>query len=297
MMTALSALALASAFVAQDPGPLVTTAWLADRLGDPSLVVLQIESRPDRFEAGRVPGARYIAFGDITVPGDPEVSTELPPLDQVARLLSAAGVTDDTHIVITSTSILGAARLWMTIDRLGHGDHASLLDGGIAKWRAEDRPIETGPPAAAPARAGQRLTVRPRENMLVNAEWIHARLDDPKIALVDARPDDEYTGEDGGMGGMAHPGHIPGARQMYYEKLLVPGDVPTLRPAVELRALFEEAGATDVRTVVAYCMIGMRASLTYFTARMLGYDVRFYDGSWHDWGTRDLPYVSGRNPR
>jgi thiosulfate/3-mercaptopyruvate sulfurtransferase len=81
---------------------------------------------------------------------------------------------------------------------------------------------------------------------------------------------------------------------MDFERLLLSSEAPVLKPEAELRTLFEQAGVEDGRTVVAYCMIGMRASLTYFAARMLGYDVRFYDGSWHDWGSRDLPFRTGR---
>ena len=91
-------------------------------------------------------------------------------------------------------------------------------------------------------------------------------------------------------------GHIPGARNLYWERLLVSREDPRFRPAAELRALFEEAGATPDRTVVAYCMIGMRASVTYFVSRLLGYETRFYDGSWDDWSRRGLPAVRGREP-
>lgn len=290
-----AALLLLVAQPPQAPRMLVSTDWLADNLERAGLVIIQIENQPQRFDEGHIPGARFIHANAIAVPGEREVGVEMPPVDSIVRLLERAGVGDDTHIVIASHGILNAARLWTTLDWIGHGDHASLLDGGMQKWRAEDRPLRSGS-ERSDAAAG-RLTARPRANMLVDADWIRTRLDDPGIALVDARPDDEYTGADGGMGGMTRAGHIPGAHQLYFERLLVSREQPVLRPESELRALMAEAGADGTRTVVAYCMIGVRASLTYFTARMLGHDVRFYDGSWHDWGTRDLPTVMGNRPR
>jgi thiosulfate/3-mercaptopyruvate sulfurtransferase len=277
---------------ASGPGLLVSGAWLEERLGDPRILVLQIDGRRDGWDAGHIPGSRFIAQSAITLDSGP--GYELPSPDSVDRVLEAAGVGDDVHVVITTGSPLAATRLWLTLDYLGHGGHASILDGGMVRWKAEGRPLDT---AASPATRGS-LTPRPRPDMVVDADWIARRLDDPGVALIDARPDDEYTGTDGGMGGAVHPGHIPGAVQLYWERLIVSRQAdPSFLPLDQLRASFEAAGARADRTVVTYCMIGARASLTYFVGRLLGYEMRFYDGSWHDWGARDLPHVAGRNPR
>ena len=96
---------------------------------------------------------------------------------------------------------------------------------------------------------------------------------------------------------MANPGHIPGAHQLYWEEMVESREVPRLLEEERLEEMFRGAGADPGDTVVPYCMVGYRASMTYFVARMLGYETRFYDGSWRDWGTRDLPFVSGSEPR
>ena len=283
-----SLIALTAAALQAPSEPVVPASWLAQHLNDANLVVVQVEGRRDAYSRGHIPGARFLALADFATDGGP--GRELPAAEELERVLRGLGINDDSRVVIYgSANPLGAARLWMTLDFLGHGDHASLLNGGLAAWRAAGGAMTTEEPTP---RAGN-LTRRERAPFLVTANWIHQRLDDPNVLLIDARPDDEYTGADNGMGGMAHPGHIPGAYQMYWERLVASGNRSQLLPVEALRREFEAVGAAPGKTVVAYCMVGMRASLTYLVGRMLGYDMRFYDGSWHDWGARDLPYVTG----
>lgn len=281
---------------AQAPEPLVSTEWLAARLGDPSILILQIDANRSRYDTSHIPGAHFVSQDDIAVdpPGGP--GYEVPPLDDIRRVLERVGVDGRRHVVVYSAgpSPLAATRLWLTLDYLGLGDRASVLNGMFQRWSAEGRPITTEVPRATPAS----FTPKLRSGVLVDAEWIRARLDDQNVVLIDARPDDEYTGADGGMGGMTNPGHIPGAWQLYYEELLRDDEAdPSFLSVDAMRARFEAAGAKPGKEIVTYCMIGMRASLTYFVGRLLGYDMKFYDGSWHDWGARDLPYVRGENRR
>jgi thiosulfate/3-mercaptopyruvate sulfurtransferase len=298
MLTAvLATIIAADSAHAQRPAPpanpLVSAEWLVQHLHDPGLVVLHVEGRRTSYDAGHVPGAQFISPADFTVDGENDVGYELPPVPRIVEALQKVGVGSDSRVIIVGGDPLAATRLWLTLDYVGMGDRTSILDGGFAAWKATSGPLVTG---ATPAKPGT-LTARPRADMIVDAEWIRARLEDPETVLVDARPENEYTGEDGGMGGMAHPGHIPGAYNMYWEELVESRQHPFFLAAGALRQKFSAAGAEDADRVVAYCMIGARASLTYFAGRMLGYDMKFYDGSWHDWGTRDLPYVGGRSRR
>lgn len=284
----------AQSTAAQSPGLLVSTGWLAENLERPGLVILHVDGRPDGYERNHIPGARFIDIDDLMVDGEPAVGYEMPPVTRIVEVLQAAGVGDDSHVVVYGQTPLAATRTWLTFEYIGLGDRVSVLDGGLIRWQAESRPVTTQTLAVS---AGH-LTAKPRLNMMVDADWIHARLEDTSVLLLDARPDDEYTGEDGGMGGMTNPGHIPGAYHLYWEKLVVDRQTdPVFLPRSQLSEQFIAAGAGDAGTIVAYCMVGWRASLVYFTGRLLGYEMRFYDGSWHDWGSRDLPFVSGRSRR
>jgi len=287
----LISLVLTSPLSAQSPGMLVSPDWTAQHLDDPAVVILHADTQKDRYLRGHLPGARFLDMNRFVWEGDPAWGTEMRGPADIDDALEAAGVSDGQHIVVYAGNALFAARAWMTLDVMGLGESASLMDGGLGGWRAGGRAVSTDEPTV---RRGS-VRLHPREDRLVGAEWILARLDDDGVTLVDARPDAEYTGEDGGMAGTSHPGHIPGAYQMYWEELIESREAPFTHDRDELRELFRASGAEDGGTVVAYCMVGWRASYTYFTARLLGYDAKFYDGSWHDWGTRDgYPFVEGR---
>jgi thiosulfate/3-mercaptopyruvate sulfurtransferase len=275
------------------PGILVSTAWVASHLDDPSVVLLHVDGRRSSYDEAHIPGARFLDLGGISWPGEPAVGTEMRTPAEIAVSLEAAGVRDGQHVVVYGANPLAAARAWMTLDVMGWGGAASFMDGGLGAWQEEGRPVSTSEPAFA---AGS-VTLHPRAGVVVDADWVLAHLEDPSVSLLDARPDDEYTGADGGMGGRVHAGHIPGAYQIYWEEFVQSRPVHRIHPTPELKALFAPMGAAPGSTVVAYCMVGLRASYAYMVARILGYDARFYDGSWLDWGSRDLPYVSGMSRR
>jgi thiosulfate/3-mercaptopyruvate sulfurtransferase len=276
-------------------GLLVDADWVSAHLADDHAVVLHADMRRAGYEEAHLPGARFLDMSRLVWGGEEGQGSEIRSPEEVQAALREAGVRDDHHhVVVYSANPLAAARAFMTLEVMGLQGRVQMLDGGLGGWREEGRDLSVEEPAFE---IGD-VTLRPRDDVVVDADWVHARLDDPSIALVDARPDDEYTGADGGMGGRTNPGHIPGAHQMYWERLVESRAVPRLHELERLRGLFREAGAEQGETVVAYCMVGMRASFTYFAARLLGYDTKFYDGSWMDWGRRaDLPYVTGSSPR
>ena len=281
-----AALVLLSAHAPVLPGTrlktLVGVDELASRLNDPSVVVLHVADRAAAFEEAHIPGARFVRYGDFAVEGANNLGAELPATDVVERVFEAAGVSDASHVVLYSHSTVAAARAFFTLDALGHR-RVSLLDGGLRAWRDAQRPIATGP--AAPAKPGS-LTLRLDAARLADAAFIQQQSAGRTVTLVDVRPDDEFAGRNT-MGGAHAPGHIAGARQLTWNSLVA--EDGTFLPPTELKRRLEAAGATPGRPLVAYCMVGMRASVVYFVARSLGYHARLYDGSIVDWSRRNLP--------
>ena len=283
MSTILTALAV---LAAATPGLLVSPAELAASLKDPAIVVIAVGNSDDDFIAGHIPGARFVRYDEIAIDSG-GLSSELPPVDQLKKVLSAVGISDKSKIVIYGAAI-PAARMFLALDYIGH-PNAKVLNGGLNAWKANGGAIEIGP---APKVAIAALTPKPRPDRVVSADWIKERLSSPKMTLLDARPDNEFTGADGGMNGAHVKGHLPDAKQLVWNTLL--DSTGRFLPDAELRKKFEAIGATPTTPLVSYCMVGMRASVTYFVARHLGYDARLYDGSIVDWTRRKLPAVMGK---
>jgi thiosulfate/3-mercaptopyruvate sulfurtransferase len=266
----------------------VSPAALAAMLEDPTVVVVAVGSNPADFELGHIPGARFVRYGDIAIEAD-GLTSELPPIDRLRRVLANAGITDRSKVVIYGSPIT-ATRLFFTLDYFGH-PHARVLNGGWNAWKEFGGAVESGPPQIK-HRLDTDLTPKVQLQRVVSADWIKERLSSPKMTLLDARPDAEFTGSDGGMNGMHVKGHLPDARQLVWNTLL--DSSGRFLPDAELEKKYDAIGAAQGTPLVSYCMVGMRASVTYFVARHLGYDARLYDGSIVDWTRRKLPAVMGR---
>ncbi|CAN5701734.1 hypothetical protein BH23GEM9_BH23GEM9_20060 [soil metagenome] len=226
--------------------------------------------------------AVFVPFSTFSVERD-GIPNEFPPADGLAALLHAAGVRGDRFVVIGDP--IPAGRAYAAFDWLGLGDRAALLDGGRSAVASLPAPA-----ADAPARVGddRPLETSTRTDMIVDAEWVYERLDDARFAIIDARPPAEFSGETPGDG-IDRPGHIAGARNLFWQDLVQSADAPRLKDEAELRRLFEEAGAGAGRTIVAYCRTGGQSAFLYTVARHLGYDVRLYDGSFVDWSRTEYP--------
>ena len=289
----LAALLLAPLTALAQPAPgagmLITVEQLAAQLKSPDLVLLHVAERPSFFEEGHIPGARFLRYADFAVEGADELGSELPSADEIRRVFEAAGVSDGSRVVLYAQNPVVAARAFFTLDAFGH-QRVAILDGGLRAWRAANQPLETGASGATP-RAG-RFTARLNPQRLVTAAWIQQQVPGKGVSLVDVRPDPEFTGSDGGMGGVHAAGHIDGARQLTWNALV--GDEGRFLPADQLKTRLEAAGVVAGRPMAAYCMVGMRASVVYFVARHLGYDARVYDGSIVDWSRRQLPVRTGK---
>jgi thiosulfate/3-mercaptopyruvate sulfurtransferase len=174
-----------------------------------------------------------------------------------------------------------AARLFFVLEYFGH-PRVRVLNGGLAKWRREGRPLET----TVPLVAARRFVPQPRRDLVATAEEVRAALGRPDVCLIDARSPAEFAGTDVRA---RRGGHIPGAVSVdWVETVNADG---TVKDAAALRALFEAAGVRPDRTAIVYCQSGMRSSQDYLALRLLGHPrIRNYDASWMEWGnTPALP--------
>ena len=264
---------------------LVSTETLARRLNDPRTVIVHVGRDRASYDAGHIPGAQFLPLSSIVAERG-GVPNELPPPEQLDAAFEGVGVSDASRVVLYGDLAgLAAARAFFTLDYLGKRD-AALLDGGLEQWRAENRPLET---QARAARRGS-LTATPRPEIVVDADWVRARLgNDSTVVLVDARPPAEFRGDTPGEG-VTRPGHIPGAHSMFWRNALVSETDVRLRSPEVLAAAFTLADAAQNDTVVVYCRTGVQASHAYFVARFLERPVRMYDASFIDWSRRGDDY-------
>jgi thiosulfate/3-mercaptopyruvate sulfurtransferase len=273
------------------PGVLVSIEWLAEHLQDSTVALVHVGMPTARSSGEFIPGARFLNYQEIVGVRD-SLIMEVPPIDDLIEPFEVAGVSDEAFVVLYGSPAHLPARAYMTLDYLGHGARTVVLDGGLEAWKAAGHAI-TGVSAQGPRAL---FTPRVQDDVLVSAEWIDERLGDPGITLIDSRPEGEYTGRiPTRIGGRA--GHIPGARNLSWEDLIVSPDNPVLRDLPDVQAQFQDAGADYGAILVNYCWVGMRASYTYLIAKHLGYDARLYDGSWNQWSKNDsLPAVIGSFP-
>ena len=276
-LTLLVLTALPSMATGQAATPLVSLDWLDKHLRDPKVVVIHAAAQKGDYDAGHIPGARWLAWQAYTTALNGQ-TTELPSVAALDSALEAIGVSDDSHVVISGGPIQTSARLFFTLEYFGL-PRVSMLDGGIDAWRESGRPLEQ----AAPNATRGSLTLRPVATRLVDAAWLAANLENPAVAVLDARVPEFYHGLYTG-GNNPRPGRVPGARNIPFTWLT--GELTAFRSPNKLAALFAKAGVSKGTRVVTYCHVGMQATVLYLAARILGYDAALYDGSFEEWSKR-----------
>lgn len=274
--------------------PLVSTAWLADRLGDPAIRVvdatLPLVGQPgdgrDSYRAGHIPGA---VFFDINAIADPDTDLPhmLPTPAAFAEAAAALGLGRDATIVVYDThGIYSAPRVWWTLRVMGYAN-VSVLDGGLKAWMAEGRPVETAEPRPTPAMVAPAFD----SSLVRDVEAVRAVLEAGCAQVVDARSAARFRGEAAEPRAGLRSGHMPGARNLPFDRVVNADG--TLKSAAELREVFCEVDLG--RPIVTTCGSGVTASVLALALARLGrFDVAVYDGSWTEWGGRaDTPIVTG----
>jgi thiosulfate/3-mercaptopyruvate sulfurtransferase len=269
-------------------GPLVPTQWLADHLDDPTVVILEVSIDPPNkadYRIGHIPGAHFVYWKDLLWH---DTDREFPSPEVLAERLRELGVDNTTTIALVGDPFQFAAYAYWVMTMLGLEERCRLVDGGRRTWLAERRPLTTDiPEASAGNLSPGSVDFTPR----VGREEIRASLGSGRPLLIDMRSPEEYRGERVSPPWLAFDhgaergGHIPGARNLFVDRLLT--ETGTLLPQDELRARFEAVGVEDNTEIVTYCRLSHRGSLAWFIlTRLLGRsNVRVYDGSWTEWGS------------
>ena len=264
------------------PEMLVSTDWLAAHLQDDKLVVVEIGPDVGKYNAGHISSARYLSNKQIVGERD-GLRGELLPDEQLIANLEALGISNDSHVVIYASEYPTlATRLYWTLDYLGIADNASLLDGGIEKWKAERRLLSTESPAAKPGKIAAHL--KPE----VVAKFADVSKADAKAVLLDTRSEKRYA-----------DGHIPGALPSYWQHTVKADAIDQFTDPREIAAFYQKTGLKKDTPIITYCETGFQATHTYFTLKYLGYEnVRMYDGSFQEWNEiKHQPVVKGDQPK
>lgn len=277
-LVAVLLLALATPLSAADEKLLVRANWLAKHSTDPRVIVVNVGPNVDAYEAGHIPGALYLPLQSILTQRE-EIANELPPVDTLEKALGQAGIGDRGRIIIYGDDPLHAARLFFTLDYLGHGGRVALLDGGLAAWKRAGYGLATG--SAVPV-APATFTARVRPDRVISLGQMERVAGTPGLALIDARPPAQYSGAEAGAG-VLRPGHIPGAKNVFWQTNL--DEKGLLLGVAELEAMYAAAGVRRGRPVITYCRTGMQSSFSYFVLRYLGHDAAMYDGSFTEWSS------------
>jgi thiosulfate/3-mercaptopyruvate sulfurtransferase len=277
-------------------GPLVSTDWLAEHLGDPDLVVLDgswhmpADGRDAKAEYGaaHIPGAVFFdidAISDHASPLPHMLPTPAAFATAVRRLGAGAG---STVVVYDTVGVFSAPRVWWSFRAMGHAK-VFVLDGGLKKWVAEGHPVEAG---WREAEHGE-FKAHPQAALIAGLETVRVALAGGETQVVDARSAIRFRGEAPEPREGLRAGHMPGARNVPWSGVVTSDGV--LAAPAQLMAAFEAAGVDPAAAIITTCGSGISASILALALARLGRDdVAVYDGSWSEWGARtDTPVATG----
>jgi thiosulfate/3-mercaptopyruvate sulfurtransferase len=277
-----------------DDGTIVSAEWLQSHMNDPDLMILHVGTW-EGYDSIRIVGSQFIDPYAFTMATD-ELRNELPELDSLLALMAGAGVNDNSKIVLyyeNEDLITRTARVYLTLDFAGWGDRTHVLNGGLPGWNEKGLASTSGSSGSSGSNEPTRGSLGGEEKVVsISAHELNLNRWNPEYVIIDARSSDEYYGEIDSTVMKGARGHLEGANNLDYHRLLSE-EVPYLiRSDEELQKEFVKAGMDYKKTAVFYCGSGVRASLNYMAARHMGYSALLYDGSIEEWEMLKLPLTS-----
>ena len=266
---------------------LVSTDWLQEHKNYSRLVILHFGMKTD-YRKEHIPGSRFVNIWDILVKNEEGLRHELPEKAELEKVLRSWGIHNDSKIIIVyqdGNAIPMASRLFLTLDYAGLGGQTAMLNGGLKAWKEEGRPLTREVDSFGEGS----VDIRINQEIRITREEVRSMLEREGVLIIDARPYERYAGiaEDQNA---SRQGHIPGAKNIPYFEITREDASHMFKPDKDLRLLFSEYLQDQDSLLITYCGTGIWASPLYFTARLLGYRVRFYDGSFQDWeADKSLP--------
>ncbi|MBV1904030.1 MAG: 3-mercaptopyruvate sulfurtransferase [Marinosulfonomonas sp.] len=277
-----------------DPETLVSSNWLAGRLDEPHLHILDASwylpniDRDGRaeFSDQHIPGAQFFDIDEIADHDSP-LPHMVPPVEKFVSRIRAMGIGNRDQIVIyDGAGIFSAARVWWLFRLMGKSNVA-VLDGGLAKWLDEDRPVVT---THLKPNVGH-LIANLQPHMVRDAAQVARASNDGTQQIVDARPPARFRGDEPEPREGLTAGHIPGSRSLFFKDLLNANC--TMKTNDAMRAVFASAGVDLQKPVITTCGSGVTAAVLSLALERLGHpDHSLYDGSWSEWGAFDKSQIA-----
>jgi thiosulfate/3-mercaptopyruvate sulfurtransferase len=266
------------------PESLVDTQWVADHGSDPNVRLVEVDVDTSAYEQGHIPGAVGWNWQSQL---QQSVRRDVVSKEEVEQLLGRSGIDNNTTVVLygDNNNWFACWAFWQ-LKYYGHDD-VKVMNGGRAKWVAENRPLTTEAPNITPKTY---QASEPEESIRAYRDQVLASVNSGNVALVDVRSPQEFSGEllappNLPQEGSQRGGHIPGAANIPWAQAA--NEDGTFKSADDLKTLYGGKGIDGSKETIAYCRIGERSSHTWFVlTQLLGYDnARNYDGSWTEWGS------------